>query len=260
MPRLHSKIVFLLLISLPIFSWALPSDREQPIEIEADHAQLDDERGITQYKGRAILTQGTLRIEGDIITFYYDDDKQLTKAVAQGKRATYQQIQKKGEPPVRAKAYTMEYHAKEQKIYLIGKGHVWQNGNEFSGERIEYDIERNIVNASGRVNQSEQPKKGERIHIIIQPPNRAKKTEKTIKPSPVSVTESQSEEGYPEAIATTNLNVRTGPSVQYATLGILKTGAELIILTEQKDWVQVRSIIDNQVVIGWVNRHYVQFK
>ncbi len=261
MPLLHSKIVFLLLISLPILSWALPSDREQPIEIEADHAQLDDERGITQYKGKAILTQGTLRIEGDIITFYYDDDKQLTKAVAQGKRATYQQIQKKGEPPVRAKAYTMEYHAKAQKIYLIGKGHVWQNGNEFSGERIEYDIERNIVNASGRVNQSEQPKKGERIHIIIQPPNRAKKTEKIIKPSSVSVTKPESEEeGYPEAIATTNLNVRTGPSVQYATLGILNTGAELIILTEQKDWVQVRSIIDNQVVIGWVNRHYVQFK
>ncbi len=122
MPRLVSKLLFILLISLPLYTWALPSDREQPIEIEADHAQLDDEQGITQYKGKAILTQGTLRIEGDIITFYYDDNKQLTKAVAQGKRASYEQIQKAGEAPIRAKAYAMEYHAQAQKIYLIGKG------------------------------------------------------------------------------------------------------------------------------------------
>jgi lipopolysaccharide export system protein LptA len=266
MLRLHSKIVFLLLISLPILSWALPSDREQPIEIEADHAQLDDERGITQYKGKAILTQGTLRIEGDIITFYYDDNKQLTKAVAQGKRATYQQIQKKGEAPIRAKAYTMEYHAKSQKIVLLGKGHVWQNGNEFSGERIEYDIQRNIVNASGRSNPNEQPKKGDRIHIIIQPPGHSKKPSTTIiKPKavaklvPEKKPESQSKnDRYPTAVTTTNLNIRTGPGTQYNKLGVLYNGAKLIVLTEQKDWVQVRSVIDEQIVIGWVNRRYVQ--
>lgn len=54
---------------IPAIALALPSDREQPINIEADHAQLDDETGVTQYKGDAILTQGTLRIEGDVITF-----------------------------------------------------------------------------------------------------------------------------------------------------------------------------------------------
>ncbi|PHS33019.1 MAG: lipopolysaccharide transport periplasmic protein LptA [Methylophaga sp.] len=268
MLRLVSKLLFISLISVPFYALALSSDREQPIEIEADHAQLDDEQGITQYKGKAILTQGTLRIEGDIITFYYDDDKQLTKAVAQGKRATYEQIQKAGEAPIRAKAYTMEYHARTQKIYLIGKGHVWQNGSEFSGERIEYDIDKNIVNASGRTNHAEQPKKGERIHIIIQPPGRSKKSSTTIvKPKPVTATaptetaktESKND-SYPTAITTANLNVRTGPSTQYNKLGVLNAGSELFILTEQQDWVQVRGIISDQVVIGWVHRRYIQLK
>lgn len=268
MPRKVSKLLFILLISVPLYVWALPSDRDQPIEIEADHAQLDDEQGITQYKGKAILTQGSLRIEGDIITFYYDDDKQLTKAVAQGKRATYQQIQKAGEAPIRAKAYTMEYHAKAQKIYLIGKAHVWQTGSEFSGERIEYDIERNIVNASSRTKHSEQPKKGERIHIIIQPPGRSKKPSTTVvKPKPVASsistpTETNKSESkgdsYPTAIATTNLNVRTGPGTQYDKLGVLYSGSELFILTEQKQWVQIRGIINGQVVIGWVSHRYLQ--
>ncbi len=267
MLRLACKFLLIYLVLLPFSAWALPSDRDQPIEIEADHAQLDDQQGITQYKGKAILTQGTLRIEGDIITFYYDQNKQLTKVVAQGKRATYQQIQKKGETPIRAKAYTMEYLAKIQKIYLIGKGHVWQKGNEFSGERIEYDIDKNIVNASGRVNHTEQPKKGERIHIIIQPPGHSKKpSTKIVKPKSVDTatplkTESDlKDSAYPLAITTTNLNVRTGPGTQYKKLGVLYSGSEVYVLTEQKQWVQIRGTINGQPAIGWVNRHYIQLK
>ncbi len=268
MLRLVSKLLFLLFLLLPMHTWALPSDRDQPIEIEADHAQLDDEQGITQYKGRAILTQGSLRIEGDIITFYYDDDRQLTKAIAQGTPATYEQIQKIGEAPIRAKSLTMEYHAKAQKIYLIGNAHVWQTGSEFSGERIEYDIERNIVNASGRINQHEQPKKGERIHIIIQPPSRTKKPSTTIvkpraelaiSPTSTNIAESTSENNsYPTAVTTTNVNVRTGPSTQYNKLGVLYTGSSLFVLTEQNEWVQIRAVINDQAVIGWVNRRYIQ--
>ena len=103
----------LLLFWLPISAWALPSDRDQPINIEADHAQMDDASGVAQYKGDAILTQGTLRIEGDVITFYYDENKQLKKAVAEGKLATYKQVHKQGEEPVRAKALRMDYMAAE---------------------------------------------------------------------------------------------------------------------------------------------------
>jgi lipopolysaccharide export system protein LptA len=76
---------------------------------------LDDKSGITQYKGNAILTQGTLKITGDVITFYYDQNKQITKAIAQGNFSTYQQVQKPGEEPVRARALQMEYHAGSQK-------------------------------------------------------------------------------------------------------------------------------------------------
>ena len=91
-----NKLLIGLLALLPSIAVALPSDRDKPINIEADHAQLDDKLGITQYKGRAVLTQGTLRIDGDIITFYYDKNKKLTKMIAQGKMAKYQQIQNPG--------------------------------------------------------------------------------------------------------------------------------------------------------------------
>lgn len=269
MLRLANKLLLLLLLSLPLYLWALSSDRDQIIEIEADHAQLDDEQGITQYKGKAILTQGTLRIEGDIITFYYDEDRQLTKAVAQGKRATYQQIQKQGETPTRAKAYTMEYHTKAQKIYLLGKAHVWQDGGEFSGEHIVYDIARNIADTSGgngRVTGSDQvaPKKDDRIHIIIQPPSHNKKP--TVKPvtvvtpptPPTAPVESAlKNDSYPIIVTVSNLNIRTGPGAKYNKLGVLHQGASVFILTEQKYRVQIKSMINDQSVIGWVNRRYI---
>lgn len=269
----QSKLLFSLLALLPTLAWALPSDRNKPINIEADHAQLDDSTGITQYKGRAVLTQGTLRIDGDIITFYYDDQKQLTKVVAQGKLAKYQQVQKIGEAPVKARALQMEYHTAIEKIYLLGQGHIKQSGDEFSGNRIEYDIKRNIVNANARpvtIGNKTETTPG-RVHIIINP-NTQKTTSKPKKaaakpiPKPLPdktqavkpIIENDAQDtAYPTTRNTTRLNARTGPGKQYGKIATFAINSELIVLTEQSDWLQVRGESNNKVVIGWVHRSYV---
>lgn len=272
-------------LMLPAISWALPSDREKPINIEADHAQMDDQEGVTQYKGDAILTQGTLKITGDIITFYYNENKQLTKAVAVGKLATYQQVHKPGEAPVKAKAIRMEYYADKQKIYLIGEGHVWQNGDEFIGNRIEYDIAKNVVSAnSAPVNVGGETHDSGRIHMIIQPMTQQKKT-KPSKPKPkqaetpkvVAPAEAPVEaekatpttpkpaaeaplpvKEYPEVITTSRLNVRTGPGTGYQRLGTLDQNLRVIVLSRQQGWAQVRGMLNGETVIGWVNDYYLE--
>jgi len=270
-----SKFFLTLFALLPALTWALPSDRNKPINIEADHAQLDDKTGITQYKGRAVLTQGTLRIDGDIITFYYDDQKQLTKVVAQGKLAKYQQVQKVGDKPVKARALQMEYHAAAEKIYLLGQGHIDQSGDEFSGNRIEYDIKRNIVNANARpvtIGNKTETTQG-RVHIIINPntqkvtskPNKAPATSTPKSKSPPNEANSTApiianqtlDSGYPTTRSTTRLNVRTGPGKTYNKIATFENNSELIVLTEQNDWLQVRGEANSQVVIGWIHRSYV---
>ena len=252
----------LLLFWLPISAWALPSDRDQPINIEADHAQMDDASGVAQYKGDAILTQGTLRIEGDVITFYYDENKQLKKAVAEGKLATYKQVHKQGEEPVRAKALRMDYMAAEEKIYLIGQGYVWQNGDEFKGNRIEYDIAKDVVFAnSGPVEIDGETRTSGRVHVTIQPPgqrdqNKAPETPAaTVETTPAP--EQTSDTQYPTGLIETALNVRTGPGVQYEKLATFAANTEVLILTRQNDWAQVKGLIDGESVIGWVNQRYI---
>lgn len=275
--RLPIKI-FAALMLVPALAWGLPSDRQKPISIEADHAQMDDREGVTQYKGDAILTQGTLRITGDIITFFYDENKQLTKAVAEGKRATYEQVHKPGDNPVRAKALKMEYFADRQEIYLTGDGYVWQNGDEFTGNYIEYDIARNVVSAnSNPVTVDGQEQKKGRVHIIIQPQNTREPSKPEAseaeepqgtntpeastqdnQPADTEATATPQPESYPTAITTSRLNVRSGPGTGYQRLGTFDQELEVIVLTRQSSWTQVRGVIEGEVVIGWVNSRYLQ--
>lgn len=269
---------FVALMLMPALAWGLPSDRQKPISIEADHAQMDDREGVTQYKGDAILTQGTLRITGDIITFFYDENKQLTKAVAEGKRATYEQVHQPGENPVRAKALKMEYFADRQEIYLTGDGYVWQNGDEFTGNYIEYDINRNVVSAnSNPVTVDGQEQKKGRVHIIIQPQNTREPSKPEAseaeeprdtntpeastqdnQPANTEATATTQPESYPTAITTSRLNVRSGPGTGYQRLGTFDQELEVIVLTRQSSWTQVRGMIEGEVVIGWVNSRYLQ--
>ena len=43
-------------------SWALPTDREQPIRVQADSAELDDKQGVAVYRGDVVVTQGSMKL------------------------------------------------------------------------------------------------------------------------------------------------------------------------------------------------------
>ena len=66
---------------------ALDSDRDQPIQIEADIAVRDESAGETRYEGNVILTQGSLRITADRISIKHDSAA-ADKIVAIGQPAT----------------------------------------------------------------------------------------------------------------------------------------------------------------------------
>ena len=272
-----SKLLFTLVALLPTMTSALPSDRKKPINIEADQAQLDDSTGITQYKGNAVLTQGTLRIDGDIITFHYDDQKQLTKIVAQGELAKYQQVHNPGDEPVNARAQQMEYHAAAEKIYFLGRGQIRQAADEFNGNHIEYDIKRNIINAYAKSasigNNNDEATK--QVHIIIdsnaqrknsKPKKKLSKPKQNKLTSQTRIIQSLNESNnknnaentfYPMAHTLTKLNIRSGPGEQYPKLATFENNRELVVLTQQSEWFQVRGKSNKQVHIGWVHSSFV---
>ena len=145
---------------------ALSSDKHQPLNIDADTVEIDDKTGVSVYRGNVNAVQGTLVLDADIVTIY-SPKRELDKVVAEGKPARYKQRPDNKDEDVRAKAQRMEYYADKEKLILLEDGHLWQGQDEFSGNRIEYDTKRDVVNAS----MSSSGK--ERVHIIIQPRKKA---------------------------------------------------------------------------------------
>jgi len=144
---------------------ALSSDSEQPINVEADRATLDDSRGVMTYEGSVIVTQGTIRILADRLDLHYDPQRALEKAVASGNPARYRQLPDGSQEYVNARSKTMEYFASKNLLYLIDNARVVQGPDTITGSRITYDTIRHRAVAQAakggkqRVTVTVHPKK-----------------------------------------------------------------------------------------------------
>ena len=148
---------------------ALSSDREQVITVEADLAEADDARRVTVYKGRVIITQGSLRISGDTATVHYNRERDLKALVVVGTPAHFQQQVEGREDYQQATAQRMEYHADKNVVILLGDARSWQGREQITGDRIVFDTVHNRVQADARSTTKDSGKPRVRITIV---PNR----------------------------------------------------------------------------------------
>ncbi|SDT92285.1 lipopolysaccharide transport periplasmic protein LptA [Halopseudomonas salegens] len=166
MRSINTLLLATCLLASPI---VLAVDSQQPINIQADSATLDDARNSAVYRGDVIVTQGSMRLTGSQVTLSMDSNGEVSKLVSTGSPATWRQDPPDGRGEINARAQTIEYHADAQRVVLIERSHLDQAGDTFSGDLITYDINRRVVDAGQRdgANGSDQ-----RIEITIQPRNR----------------------------------------------------------------------------------------
>ena len=156
-----------------VSAWALPNDNEQPIRIQANEAQLDDKQGVTTYKGDVIITQGSMKITGNTVTITRNSAGEIDVVTSVGNLAYYEQLHKATDPkPVQAYAVTIQYHAPQNRIVLIDKAKVINDGNTTEGEKIIYDTVKQVASA-GRANGSQVTAPRPRIDMVIQPKKKA---------------------------------------------------------------------------------------
>src|SRR5690606_20835754 len=143
-----------LILALSVFgmlyasaSQALPSDREQPIHIQADRADLDEKKGTAIYRGDVIITQGTLKITGDTVTVKQDTNGEIESFTSVGKPAYYEQVPDVDKDLVKAYGITIKYLAQQDTIVITDQAKVVQTGNTFRGEKITYHTINETVQA-----------------------------------------------------------------------------------------------------------------
>ena len=142
----------------------LPLDSDQPIHLEADRVEINDSTGESIYQGKVALRQGSMRLWADKITAY-NGDRGLQRVIAIGNPVRFQQQRGGGEPDINAHAKRMEYQADKRLIILLHDAQLQQGRNTFRSERIEYDMAREAVSATG---SSDQKRQG-RVEMTIDP-------------------------------------------------------------------------------------------
>lgn len=149
-------------------SWA--ADEDLPIEIEADQAEFDGQRGVSIYSGNAILTRGALRITGDLMKVFTDPEGELERVEVTGEPATYRDLPEGQQRPIRGEAPFMEYFARGPERASFQQGaRLWQGDDEMTGERIDVNLEDEIVHARGG--------EGQRARTILYPARREDNSE-----------------------------------------------------------------------------------
>ncbi|MGD8998826.1 MAG: lipopolysaccharide transport periplasmic protein LptA [Granulosicoccaceae bacterium] len=141
---------------------ALQSDKDQPMDIAADRVDIDDNKGISTFRGNVQVTRGTLRMSGEVVVVHRTSDGEMQRIVATGKQAMYRQRPDNKPQDVIAHANRIVYNAKTEIVDLKKQARVVQGGDTFSGEHLVYNARQDKVTGSsddeGRVRVRLQPK------------------------------------------------------------------------------------------------------
>jgi len=164
--QIHRSLLLLLAaLLLPPGAHALESDRNQPVDIEADSVDINEGTGVSVYKGNVILNQGTIHITANIVTVTRKGDKS-SFLVAEGSPVTFQQEPDDKKAIVKGRAKRAEYETNSELLTMIGEAKLTQGEDTFASERIVYDRAKAVVKAGAAAKGSG------RVKITIQSPDK----------------------------------------------------------------------------------------
>ncbi|MDD1606814.1 MAG: lipopolysaccharide transport periplasmic protein LptA [Methylococcaceae bacterium] len=149
-------------------TFALETDKDQPINIDSNTATYDDAAATSIYTGNVVSIQGSLRVESDKLVVYFKDGD-AEKLVFTGKKAKFKQTPKEGDEDITGEALTGEYYPKKNLLVLIDEATVWQGNGTYSSNLIEYDSRNSVVKAG------ETASDAKRVHVTLQPKSKEKK-------------------------------------------------------------------------------------
>lgn len=167
--KIKQYLVFLLVcLCLPLQALALSTDKDHPMKIEADRVDIDDEKGVSTFRGNVVMTRGSILIKGDVVVVYRDEQKDLDKIHSTGNLAHFQQRPDGKPDDVVAEGRELFYDALKEVLIIRRQGNVIQGGDIFRGEHIVYDSKRDTVEARGGKTDDGEGKKG-RVQMTLQP-------------------------------------------------------------------------------------------
>jgi lipopolysaccharide export system protein LptA len=159
--KLYS-IFFAALVLLTGNAWALSTDKDQPVSIEADSVDIDEAKEIAIYRGNVILIQGSINLNAEkVVVYNFQSDN--SHIVATGEQVKFSQRPDNSEELIKGRANKAEYGINSTKLELTGKAVLVKGKNTFKNDKIIYDRVKALVKAGTSA------KGKERVKITIGP-------------------------------------------------------------------------------------------
>jgi lipopolysaccharide export system protein LptA len=158
----HTRIKFMFAAVYVVagLAIAIPVDKSQVIQLEADRGQIDQKTGTSLYAGNVVVTQGSMQLDADTATIQIKDNI-FQRMYANGNPASLRYKPAATKPEIHGTSKSVEYAVASGKVVMEGSVQIIRGQDIFNGEHLEYDLKNDIIRAHG-VNNA-------RIKFMIQP-------------------------------------------------------------------------------------------
>lgn len=152
MPFNRSQALLALLVLLASPATALQSDRQKPLEVNADATDGTLGDGVTILSGSVDIRQGTLHIKAERAEVDKLDGRVHTIVLRGAPAFLEQDIEQQGQ--VQAQARVITYQVSSGLVTLEGEADVRHPQYQISGELLTYDLNVQHFQGSGEGNGS----------------------------------------------------------------------------------------------------------
>ena len=124
-PR-RALVCAILLLGLAVPAWAERADRDKPMNIEADALRYEDQKQLSTFTGKVLVTKGTIVMRGARLEVRQDSaGNQFGILTAEpGKRAFFRQKREGLDEYIEGEGETIEYDSKADTVRLIRRAEM----------------------------------------------------------------------------------------------------------------------------------------
>ncbi|MBT8437026.1 MAG: lipopolysaccharide transport periplasmic protein LptA [Gammaproteobacteria bacterium] len=155
------KFLALLVLLFPTQLWALSSDGDQPIEVEADSLEVREAENISIYEGNVTLVQGSLQISCERMVIHFNNANELQLIEMTGDPARIRQLDDDRQE-MSGQAQQIDYAEAQSVLELRGAARFSHAGDIIESDLIRVDTESNGIQAGST--ESDR-----RVKMLIKP-------------------------------------------------------------------------------------------
>jgi lipopolysaccharide export system protein LptA len=162
-----SVILAAALVALP--AMAEKTDREKPVNVEADRMLVDDAKKESVFEGNVLVTQGTLQLRGDRVIVRQDAEG-FSYGIAYGNPATFRQKREGYDEYIDGFADRLEYDGRKDLLQMFAAAKLTKGTDEVRGDYISYNAKTEFFQVLGSGKAASSPTDpNARVRAVITP-------------------------------------------------------------------------------------------